>query len=363
MRTAPEPFRCVEKPDSSLPGWMRGRARAPLGLALAAVLGILLQILSGCQDYWYGSGSNATAAVTTPSGIQTGNVNFTYTLTGDDGYVDIEPSYSTNQGLSYSEGTDGPGGDGRTNLLVSPTGEVHTYVWASGTDLSARRSDQVVFKVKPVDGRSGSTNGIQVHNACFLAALQNTGSGTASRVDLYAVDLVDGTLKSLQTAVDAGGINGFDLLYYSGFFYLGEQRTSGTTNSAVASFSLDTTLNKISTVVGNPFVSGGSGAKYLDRGRLQHEHDSGNSRIQLRRHRLGMPFYGRRLRQALRGSGDSLRGHLHLPDPQQRHLVVAGEPDGGWHRIPSCHGPRFGATLRRERLGYPQHHLWIPDLQ
>jgi hypothetical protein len=110
---------------------------------LLAVTGFL----AGCgSEAWFGDGPGAEAAVTTPAGVQTGDVALSYTLTGEMPESDVAVSFSTD-GTSFRQATAGPGGDGTRNLTVSPAGESHVFIWASGEDLDGAREESVILRV------------------------------------------------------------------------------------------------------------------------------------------------------------------------------------------------------------------------
>lgn len=217
----------------------------PLTLSLGIV---------GCKsDAWFGTGSNTEASVNTPSGVQTGEVDVIYSLTGEPSDTDIAVSFSVG-GSSFREATEGAGGDGTEDLSVSETGDTHTFVWDSGADLDGVRADTVVIRVTPEDGTGDTTGVITVHNGRFLAAVENRAAG---RVRLYALDAVEGDLNFLGSA-DTGGTDPYDVLFDDGFFFVAHR-----TSNDVAVFELDEVEELITAVEGSPFDGDGVGAKFL----------------------------------------------------------------------------------------------------
>jgi len=219
---------------------------------------LLVAGLQGCgDDYWWGNGPGATAAVTTPSGVQTGEVAITYTLTGEVTEADISVAYSTD-GKYFHAATEGSGGDGTRKLSVSPGGDVHTFTWDSGKDLSAERAPSVMLRIAPQDGMSDTTSAMQVHNLRFLAAVEDPSmSGSAGRVRMYSLDAVEGGIKFLQL-VQTGGLDPYDILHDHGFFFVANE-----TSNTISVFKLDETQKTIVAVGGSPFSAGAAKAKYL----------------------------------------------------------------------------------------------------
>lgn len=124
------------------------------------------------------------ATVTTPSGTQSGDVTITYALYDNESDTcSIQAQYSTNGGFSFSTATQGSGGDGTSGLSSSPAGVVHTYVWASATDL-ADCSTSVIFRITPSDsgvGTPGQTGAFLVDNT--------TPAGNGAEVYTYTTNL------------------------------------------------------------------------------------------------------------------------------------------------------------------------------
>jgi len=96
------------------------------------------------------------ATVVTPASPQSGNITIAYTLTdtlSDVSTVTVE--YSLNGGATWLAASAAPLGDGTTNLATSPTGVAHTFVWASGADLSNSNYANVLVRVTPADAVVG----------------------------------------------------------------------------------------------------------------------------------------------------------------------------------------------------------------
>jgi len=215
---------------------------------------LLASWLAGCDsDAWFGDGPGATAAVTTPSGIQTGDIQITYTLTGDDPTSDVEVSYSTG-GAGFREASQGTGGDGTENLSASPAGETHTFVWASHEDLDGRRESSVLLRIAPEGGTADTTQAIKVNNGRFLAAVER---GSTGRLRLYSLDAMAGDMEFLQV-LQTGGVDPHDVLFQGTFCFVVHQTTND-----VAALTLDEAHGVLFPVAGSPFSGDGTGAKYL----------------------------------------------------------------------------------------------------
>jgi hypothetical protein len=215
-------------------------------------------VSSGCdeEDLW-GNGPGATASVSTPSGIQTGDVVLTYTLTGDMAATDVSVSFSRD-GRVFEPAKEGTGGDGRKNLSVSSAGDVHTFVWASGDDVSGERESFVVLRISPEGGVSDTTSDFSVHNLRFLAALEDySETGSPGRVRLYSLDAVEGRLRFLDAA-GTKGLDPYDVIYDDGFFFV-----SNESSNDISVFVLDEVERELALVEGSPFGSGTAQARHL----------------------------------------------------------------------------------------------------
>ncbi len=221
----------------------------------AVLLGAAASLFTGCSsDAWFGSGPGAEAAVTTPSGVQSGLVDVVYTLSGEDiSETDISVSYSEG-GSAFRRATEGPGGDGTENLSVSSTGEAHIFVWDSGADLEGARASSVVIRIQPEEGTGDVSEALSIHNARFLVALESQAAGS---LRFYALDVVDGSARYVRT-YSTGGNDPYDVLFDDSFFFV----THRTTND-VAVFQLDEDIETLTAAEGSPFGTDGSGSKYL----------------------------------------------------------------------------------------------------
>ncbi len=102
--------------------------------------------------------TSVAAAVTTPSGPQTGDVAISYSLTDPmSGTWSIQVQYSADGGATWNNATPGDGGDGATGLTSSPGGTPHTFVWASGSDLGNTSNTNVKVRITPIGATAGAT--------------------------------------------------------------------------------------------------------------------------------------------------------------------------------------------------------------
>jgi 6-phosphogluconolactonase (cycloisomerase 2 family) len=210
--------------------------------------------LLGCTtEAWWGDGPGAEAAVTTPAGIQTGNVSVAYTLSGEMPETDISASFSTD-GMSFRKATPAAGGEGTEALSVSPLGDPHAFLWDSGTDLDGARESSVYFRIHPDGGVSDTTTAMTVHNARFLTAVEDRDP---SRVRFYRLDAVDGGLTFRQSVV-TGGDSAFGILYSKGRYFVAHRGSND-----VAVLELDDEAGTLAAVEGSPFACDGSGSKYV----------------------------------------------------------------------------------------------------
>ena len=221
-----------------------------LGLAAAGLTAAL-----GCSaDELFGKGPGAEAQVTTPSGVQAGLVTVPYTLESDDvSEADVKVTYSQGGG-AFHEATAGPGGSGTNNLSVSPAGDPHTFVWDSGADLEEGRFSDVVVRVEPADGQSDSSSPFRLHNARYVAAVENRSAG---RLRFYELDVIEGDVSFIRS-FDTGGTDPFDVIFDRGYYFVAHETTND-----VAVFQLDEANRTLIAVEGTPFSAGGNSAKYL----------------------------------------------------------------------------------------------------
>lgn len=88
------------------------------------------------------------AEIITPSGVQTGNVNITYTLYDVDNETsDVLVHYSTDGGETWKKASQG-GGDGTNDLLATADGMTYEFIWDSAKDLPNTTEDKVRIRIK-----------------------------------------------------------------------------------------------------------------------------------------------------------------------------------------------------------------------
>ncbi len=107
------------------------------------------------------------ATITTPTGMQTGNVSISYALVDYNAdRISIRVHYSED-GNNWYRATPAPGGDGTVNLTSSRQGVRHTFVWDSAADLRHTQHDTARIRITPFDteeGRFGVTGPFTVDN-------------------------------------------------------------------------------------------------------------------------------------------------------------------------------------------------------
>ncbi len=212
---------------------------------------------AGCdeEDLFGGGEPPADVSVSTPAGIQSGDVTVIYTLTGDDGELtDISVSFSDDGGTVFRPSTEGTGGDGLEDLTMSSAGDLHTFVWDSQADLPGRRESSVRIRIRPVAGTTGTSGSIVIRNAQYLAAIDEDPVG---RVRLSRVDVNDGTLTPLGTAL-TGGDDPYDVIFVEGYFFVVHRSSND-----VAVLALDDQNEQLAPVAGSPFACDGIGSRHL----------------------------------------------------------------------------------------------------
>ena len=81
-----------------------------------------------------------------------GEITITYVLTNDRATsCSIRPYYSINGGSTFSEATNGAGGDGKTGLTTSASGTSHIFGWDTYTDVGNDYVGDVIFKIRAYD--------------------------------------------------------------------------------------------------------------------------------------------------------------------------------------------------------------------
>ncbi|MEE9150969.1 MAG: Ig-like domain-containing protein [Thermoplasmata archaeon] len=166
------------------------------------------------------------------AGEQEGDITLEYRLIDhDNDLCGIEPEYSTD-GVNFHPATQGEGGDGTANLASSPSGIVHTFVWASGIDLQGIDDTTVYLRMIPSDlsavGESDTTNAFHVDNNMPPGIGIDTVSGEQSEdVTIYyrLFDVESDTL-SINAEYSQDGENFFQAAKGSG-----GDPTSGLTSS------------------------------------------------------------------------------------------------------------------------------------
>jgi 6-phosphogluconolactonase (cycloisomerase 2 family) len=211
--------------------------------------------LASCDhDELFGTGPGADAAVSTPAGIQSGEIPVAYSLASDSlNESDVRVTYSTGSS-GFVEATEGTGGDGTKNLSVSEGGDQHTFMWNSGDDLDGERVEDVVIRVSPDSGTSDTSGSFTVNNGRFMAAVENREQG---RVRLYSVDAVDGTV-SFRSTVNTGGDDPYDVHYHDGHFLVVHQGSRD-----VAVLALDESTALLTPTEASPVRTDGIGSKYI----------------------------------------------------------------------------------------------------
>jgi len=95
--------------------------------------------------------------VTTPVGLQVGNVSLSYILTDaeSDG-IAISVEYSIDNWATSHSATKASGGDPITGLTSSSTGIAHTFIWDSLSDLGYSLNNTVQIRITPSDTEEGA---------------------------------------------------------------------------------------------------------------------------------------------------------------------------------------------------------------
>ena len=63
------------------------------------------------------------------------------------GSISILPIFSTDTGATWTECTDGAGGDGRSSLSSAPSGATHIYHWDVLSDINSNQTNDLMFRV------------------------------------------------------------------------------------------------------------------------------------------------------------------------------------------------------------------------
>jgi hypothetical protein len=125
-----------------------------------------LIICTGCsekKEYHFFPASNAptTATVTTPAGIQFGNITVNYSLIdADEENCSIAVQYSTDGGANWSPAA-AAGGEGLTELATAAAGAAHTFIWDSLADHVGMISPENNARIKIIPyGRSTGSEAV-----------------------------------------------------------------------------------------------------------------------------------------------------------------------------------------------------------
>lgn len=131
---------------------------------------------------------NCIPAISVPSGEQTGQVTITYTLWDlRAGTASIIAEYSTDNGSTWNQATEGSGSDGTNNLSTSATapGQSHTFVWDTVTDLGVAWSADIVFRIRAYD-QPNWLGSYEVSNSATIRVDNAPGApGIVSPADSY----------------------------------------------------------------------------------------------------------------------------------------------------------------------------------
>ena len=122
-----------------------------------------------------------TVTVVTPTAPQSRNVTIGYTLFDQaSDACSIQVQYSSDGGTTWNTATPGAGGSGTSGLTSSPSGVSHTFVWASGIDISTANNSNVEIRIVPIDagttGIADTTGAFTVNN--WPSASVATPAGT-----------------------------------------------------------------------------------------------------------------------------------------------------------------------------------------
>jgi PKD repeat protein len=100
-----------------------------------------------------------TVTITTPSGVQLGNIPINYSLSDiESDTCSIVVEYSTDGGENWQNATMGWAGDGLTELSSSPSGTAHMFLWNSREDNIAPdgQEDNIKIRITPSDFHTGN---------------------------------------------------------------------------------------------------------------------------------------------------------------------------------------------------------------
>jgi len=148
-------------------------------------------------------------SITTPAANQSGNITISYNLKdakSDNCTIIAQYSFDNN---TWLDATIGDGGDGIVNIISTPAGVNHTFVWASGMDIS-NNNESVYFRIRPFDGNLA---GDYATTIVIANKTDTTGNGTIS-IGSIIIDVND-TIKLPITIASTSNIQQitFNLIY------------------------------------------------------------------------------------------------------------------------------------------------------
>lgn len=145
-----------------------------------AALSVLVSATAfmGCNGGGPGDiGPNTRVALSTPTGVVSGDISLAYWLTRSDGTpVSINVLWSANGGSTWSPATRGTGGDGTSGLATSASGTAHTFVWASLADVGSVNAT-VRVRIGVSGGGAAVTADFAVSNGASGGSTGGSSSG------------------------------------------------------------------------------------------------------------------------------------------------------------------------------------------
>jgi hypothetical protein len=119
----------------------------------------------------------------TPEVPRSGCVSFGYVIFNSaEESVNVKVEYSPNGGLTWKPAAMAQGGDGITQLLSSPEGSFHSYVWDTVANMGQSNKDSVRLRIIPLNpdpGLPGETSDFSVFNNTLPSVSVETPSGIA----------------------------------------------------------------------------------------------------------------------------------------------------------------------------------------
>lgn len=144
--------------------------RPALGALVGLGLGLLVAACGGSSGPRQAQNQPPTAVVTTPAGVQGGNVVIAYTLSDAESDVaSVVVEFSLNDGTTFVAATPAAGSEATSGLVTSVAGTAHSFTWASLGDAVAVAAANATVKVRvtPSDAAAGvaaTTNAFTVDN-------------------------------------------------------------------------------------------------------------------------------------------------------------------------------------------------------